>query len=172
MCRQQTVIFLNKNFRVLLTQGIDKVWNQHEIVEEMTTKIKMEILDLKLEGNEKSDELITTRLYAFLQDLFLSSDNRINIIQSILEKKESKAGPYSIIFLGINGTGKTTTIAKFCKLLRDHGISVVLAAGDTHRAGAIEQIMYHGNNLNVKVISQRYGADPSAVARDALEHAE
>lgn len=144
----------------------------HEIVEEMTSKIKMEILDLKLEGNEKSDELITTRLYAFLQDLFLSSDNRINIIQSILEKKKSKAGPYSIIFLGINGTGKTTTIAKFCKMLRDHGISVVLAAGDTHRAGAIEQIMYHGNNLNVKVISQRYGADPSAVARDALEHAK
>ena len=144
----------------------------HEIVEEMTSKIKMEILDLKLEGNEKSVELITTRLYAFLEDLFLSSDNRINIIQSILEKKKSKAGPYSIIFLGINGTGKTTTIAKFCKLLRDHGISVVLAAGDTHRAGAIEQILSHGNTLNVKVISQRYGADPSAVARDALEHAK
>ena len=144
----------------------------HEIVEEMTSKIKMEILDLKLEGNEKSDELITTRLYTFLHDLFLSSNNRTDIIQSILEKKKSKAGPYSIIFLGINGTGKTTTIAKFCKMLRDHGISVVLAAGDTHRAGAIEQIMYHGNNLNVKVISQRYGADPSAVARDALEHAK
>ena len=144
----------------------------HEIVEEMTSKIKMEILDLKLEGNEKSDELITTRLYTFLHDLFLSANNRTDIIQSILEKKKSKAGPYSIIFLGINGTGKTTTIAKFCKMLRDHGISVVLAAGDTHRAGAIEQIMYHGNNLNVKVISQRYGADPSAVARDALEHAK
>jgi signal recognition particle-docking protein FtsY len=144
----------------------------HEIVEEMTSKIKMEILDLKLEGNEKSDELITTRLYTFLHDLFLSSNNRTDIVQSILEKKKSKAGPYSIIFLGINGTGKTTTIAKFCKMLRDHGISVVLAAGDTHRAGAIEQIMYHGNNLNVKVISQRYGADPSAVARDALEHAK
>jgi fused signal recognition particle receptor len=144
----------------------------HEIVEEMTSKIKMEISDLKLEGNEKSDELITTRLYTFLHDLFLSTNNRMDIIQSILEKKKSKAGPYSIIFLGINGTGKTTTIAKFCKMLRDHDISVVLAAGDTHRAGAIEQIMYHGNNLNVKVISQRYGADPSAVARDALEHAK
>ncbi len=144
----------------------------HEIVEEMTSKIKMEILDLKLEGNEKSDELITTRLYTFLHDLFLSVNNGTDIFQSILEKKKSKAGPYSIIFLGINGTGKTTTIAKFCKMLRDRGISVVLAAGDTHRAGAIEQIMYHGNNLNVKVICQRYGADPSAVARDALEHAK
>jgi fused signal recognition particle receptor len=144
----------------------------HEIVDEMTSKIKTEILSLKLERNENTDEVITTKLFSFLHELFSSTTNKTDIIQSILEKKRSKAGPYSIIFLGINGTGKTTTIAKFCKMLRDHGISVVLAAADTHRAGAIEQISHHGNNLNVKVISQRYGADPSAVARDALEHAK
>ena len=144
----------------------------HEIVDEMTSKIKTEMLDLKRERNENSDEVITTKLYSFLHELFLSTDTKTDIIQSILEKKKSKAGPYSIIVLGINGTGKTTTIAKFCKLLRHRGISVVLAAADTHRAGAIEQITHHGNNLNVKVISQRYGADPSAVARDALEHAK
>jgi fused signal recognition particle receptor len=144
----------------------------HEIVDEMTSKIKTEILSVKLERSENTDEVITTKLYSFLYELFLSTINKTDIIQSILEKERSKAGPYSIIFLGINGTGKTTTIAKFCKLLRDHGISVVLAAADTHRAGAIEQISHHGNNLNVKVISQRYGADPSAVARDALEHAK
>lgn len=144
----------------------------HEIVDEMTSKIKTEILSVKLERNENIDEVITTKLYSFLHELFSSTTNKTDIIQSILEKKRSKAGPYSILFLGINGTGKTTTIAKFCKLLRDNGISVVLAAADTHRAGAIEQIAHHGNNLNVKVISQRYGADPSAVARDALEHAK
>jgi fused signal recognition particle receptor len=144
----------------------------HEIADEMTSKIKIEISNLKLERNENSDEVITTKLYSFLHKLFLSTNNKTEIIQSILEKKKSKAGPYSIIFLGINGTGKTTTIAKFCKLLRDHGISVVLAAADTHRAGAIEQIIHHGNSLSVKVISQRYGADPSAVARDALDHAK
>jgi fused signal recognition particle receptor len=142
-----------------------------EIVDELTSKIKTEIQNLKLERSEDSEQVITTKLYSFLSDLFLSTNNKTDIIQSILEKKTSKAGPYSIIFLGINGTGKTTTVAKFCKLLRDNGISVVLAAADTHRAGAIEQITHHGNNLNVKVISQRYGADPSAVARDALEHA-
>jgi fused signal recognition particle receptor len=144
----------------------------HEIVDEMTSKIKTEIMDLKLERSENSDQVITTKLYSFLHELFLSTNTKTDIIQSILEKKKSKAGPYSIVFLGINGTGKTTTVAKFCKLLRDRGISVVLAAADTHRAGAIEQITHHGNNLNVKVISQRYGADPSAVARDALEHAK
>ncbi len=144
----------------------------YEVVDEMTSKIKTEILNLKLERKENSDQVITTKLYSYLRELFLSTNTEIDIIQSILEKKKSKTGPYSIIFLGINGTGKTTTIAKFCKLLRDHGISVVLAAADTHRAGAIEQITHHGNKLNVKVISQRYGADPSAVARDALEHAK
>jgi fused signal recognition particle receptor len=144
----------------------------HEIVDEMTSKIKTEIMDLKLERSENSDQVITTKLYSFLHELFLSTNTKTDVIQSILEKKKSKAGPYSIVFLGINGTGKTTTVAKFCKLLRDRGISVVLAAADTHRAGAIEQITHHGNNLNVKVISQRYGADPSAVARDALEHAK
>ena len=144
----------------------------HEIVDEMTSKIKTQIMDLKLERNENSDQVITTKLYSFLHELFLSTNTKTDVIQSILEKKKSKAGPYSIVFLGINGTGKTTTVAKFCKLLRDMGISVVLAAADTHRAGAIEQITHHGNNLNVKVISQRYGADPSAVARDALEHAK
>ena len=91
----------------------------HEIVDEMTSKIKTEMLDLKRERNENSDEVITTKLYSFLHELFLSTDTKTDIIQSILEKKKSKAGPYSIIFLGINGTGKTTTIAKFCKLLRD-----------------------------------------------------
>ena len=142
-----------------------------EIVDELTSNIKNEIQNLKLERSEDSEQVITTKLYSFLSDLFLSTNNKTDIIQSILEKKRSKAGPYSIIFLGINGTGKTTTVAKFCKLLRDHGVSVALAAADTHRAGAIEQITHHGDNLNVKVITQRYGADPSAVARDALEHA-
>ena len=142
-----------------------------EIVDKLTSKTKNEIQNLKLERSEDSEQVITTKLYSFLSDLFLSTNNKTDIIQSILEKKRSKAGPYSIIFLGINGTGKTTTVAKFCKLLRDHGVSVVLAAADTHRAGAIEQITHHGDNLNVKVITQRYGADPSAVARDALEHA-
>ncbi|MGZ5550835.1 MAG: signal recognition particle-docking protein FtsY, partial [Nitrososphaeraceae archaeon] len=82
----------------------------------------------------------------------------------------NKKGPFVVVFLGINGTGKTTTVAKVANLLHQNGLSVVLAASDTHRAGAIEQLGEHARRLSLKMIHQRYGADPSAVARDAVEY--
>ena len=80
--------------------------------------------------------------------------------------------PYVILFLGINGTGKTTTISKVANYLRKNGRRVVLAASDTFRAGAIEQISILGSNLGVNVIKHTAGSDPSAVAFDAIEHAK
>ncbi len=80
--------------------------------------------------------------------------------------------PCVIMFLGVNGTGKTTVIAKMAKYLMDKGYTVVLAAGDTFRAGAIEQLTIHANNLGVKVIKHQAGGDPAAVAYDAIEHAK
>ena len=80
--------------------------------------------------------------------------------------------PYVILFVGINGTGKTTTIAKFARYLLDNGKRVVIAASDTFRAGAIEQISKHGEALGINVISQPKGSDPSAVAFDAIAHAK
>ncbi len=83
--------------------------------------------------------------------------NRFDLIEKINVKKEAKAGPFVIVFLGINGTGKTTTVAKIANLLRKAGFSVVVAAGDTHRAGAIEQLEQHTNRLSLKIVKQRYG---------------
>lgn len=79
--------------------------------------------------------------------------------------------PFTIIFTGINGTGKTTTIAKIAYRLKNQGYSVVLAAGDTYRAGAIEQIERHAENLGLKLIKHQQGADPAAVIFDAIEYA-
>ena len=70
--------------------------------------------------------------------MFNKSGN-MNLIQQIRSKKEAGQGPCVIVLLGINGTGKTTTIAKIARLFKKNGISTVLAAADTHRAGAIEQ---------------------------------
>jgi fused signal recognition particle receptor len=80
--------------------------------------------------------------------------------------------PYKILFLGVNGTGKTTTMAKFAHMLKRSGFSVVFAAGDTFRAGAIEQLQKHGEALGVKVISHQKGGDSAAVFYDAVEYAK
>jgi fused signal recognition particle receptor len=89
-----------------------------------------------------------------------------------IEKKRKSGEIFSIAFVGFNGTGKTTTIAKFGKLLSDKGYKVVISASDTFRAGSIEQLCLHAENIGIKVIKHNYGADPAAVAFDAINHAK
>ncbi|MDR2846489.1 MAG: signal recognition particle-docking protein FtsY [Candidatus Methanoplasma sp.] len=84
---------------------------------------------------------------------------------------EHQERPTVLMFIGINGTGKTTAIAKIAKLLSDNGKSVVMAACDTFRAGAIEQLSIHADRLGIKIVKQSQDADPAAVAYDAIEHA-
>jgi len=86
--------------------------------------------------------------------------------------KESRKRPYVIAFIGVNGSGKTTTLAKVANRFQQERLSVVMAASDTFRAAAIDQLKEHADKLGVKLISQGYGADPAAVAFDAVEHAK
>jgi fused signal recognition particle receptor len=103
-----------------------------------------------------------------------------NAIESVLKQSEfdfddyiaKHEKPVVVMFVGINGTGKTTAIAKITNRLQKNGLSVVLAAGDTFRAGAIEQISIHGDRLGAKVIKHQSGGDPAAVAFDAIDHAK
>jgi len=80
--------------------------------------------------------------------------------------------PVVIMFVGVNGTGKTTAIGRIAYRLKMNNISCVMAAGDTFRAGAIEQLTKHADNLGLKIIKHKAGADPAAVAFDAIEHAK
>ncbi len=93
-------------------------------------------------------------------------------LEDIIEKKKKENKPVLFIFLGFNGSGKTTSLAKFAKWLMDRKYSVVFAAGDSFRAASIEQLEEHANKLKVKVIRHQYGADPAAVIFDAVKHAE
>ncbi len=80
--------------------------------------------------------------------------------------------PLTIVFTGVNGTGKTTTIAKLAERLKEKNYSVVIAAGDTFRAGAIEQLEKHAERLDVKMIKHQQGSDPAAVIYDAVVFAK
>ena len=140
-----------------------------EVIDNLSVKLKKELIGIKVErGQQNIEKAIKTKIHSAVAEMFTRS-GKIDLIQKIKTKKEARGGPFAIVFLGINGTGKTTTVAKMAHLLHKNGISVVLAAGDTHRAGAIEQLTQHAEKLSLKVISQRYGSDPSAVARDALD---
>lgn len=141
-----------------------------EVVDDLVGSLRTELLGLELEKGQSAEEVIRLKLRIRIADMFNKSGS-MNLIQQIRDKKEEGKGPFIILLLGINGTGKTTTIAKIARLFKKNGISTVLAAADTHRAGAIEQLSQHGENLSIKVISQRYGADPSAVGRDAVDYA-
>lgn len=142
-----------------------------EVVDDLVSRLKKELLGLKLEKGQEPGQVIETKLKEAVAGIFARA-GRLDLVGRIRAKKEAKQGPFVIVFLGINGTGKTTTVAKMGNLLRKSGISVVVAAGDTHRAGAIEQLSQHAERLSLKVIAQRYGADPSAVGRDAVDYAK
>ena len=142
-----------------------------EVIDDLVVKLKTDLVGTKLEKGQNTENIININLRNAIVELFLKA-GEVDLLQKIKEKKQKKTGPFVIAFLGINGTGKTTTVAKVANLLRKNNISVVLAAGDTHRAGAIEQLSRHAERLSLKVIAQRYGADPSAVGRDAVDYAK
>jgi fused signal recognition particle receptor len=140
------------------------------VAEALTNEVSKSLAGSKVDRSADPSEVVGSRLAAALESSFAKAGT-VDLIANIREKKKT-GKPYSILFLGINGTGKTTTIAKVANYLKNQGISVVCAAGDTHRAGAIEQLTEHADRLSVKVVSQRYGADPAAVGRDGVLYAK
>jgi fused signal recognition particle receptor len=112
------------------------------------------------------DKFVKEGITQVLFDL-LRQDN-FDIVGFVNQRKK----PVKILFIGPNGHGKTTTIAKFAHMLKKNGFSCVISASDTFRAAAIEQTVEHAARLGVTVIKHQYGADPAAVAFDAIKHAE
>ena len=142
-----------------------------EAIDDLVVKLKENLVGIRVEKGQNVEDIINIKFRNSIVELF-SEAGDLDLLKEIEVKKEKKTGPFVIAFLGINGTGKTTTVAKVAHLLRKNNVSVVLAAGDTHRAGAIEQLSRHAERLSLKVITQRYGADPSAVGRDAIDYAK
>jgi fused signal recognition particle receptor len=133
------------------------------VIEKIKVQIKKELAAQKIGRDVKNavEKALKNAISEVLVSNTINFDNVIN--------QEGK--PVKIMFVGVNGSGKTTVIAKIAYLLKEKGLSCVLAASDTFRAGAIEQIAVHAEKLGVKLIKHQSGSDPAAVAYDAVEHA-
>jgi fused signal recognition particle receptor len=135
----------------------------YDITERILNEIKKELLENK---KKPSNEIISEKLSEILNDV-LTKPKQIDLL-----KESNKKKPLIILFVGVNGVGKTTNMAKLAKLFQDNKKSIVFAAADTFRAAAIEQLEAHAKKLKIKIIKHKYGADPAAVAFDAIEHAK
>ncbi len=139
-----------------------------DVAERVCTLVK-ETLENEIVGRFKSTKNFVN--FALKDAIFKILDVKpIDLLKDI-EKVNNQGKPYIICFLGVNGTGKTTTIAKLGTYLKKHGLRCVVAASDTFRAGAIEQLLEHMNNVGIKVIKHNYKSDPASVAYDTVEHA-
>ncbi len=119
----------------------------------------------------KIDEEVTNVVRSALLQTLNGSSPKMGFDEMIEHHIEKGGAPVKILFLGPNGAGKTTTIAKLAYNLKTQGRSLVLAASDTFRAAAIEQLEIHARKIGVPIIKSKYGADPASVAFDAIAHA-
>lgn len=135
------------------------------VTEEILRRIKADLTGKRRRIGESVDDIVIAALRGALMGVLGQGFDLITYIRD-------HERPVKILFTGVNGTGKTTTVAKVAAYLKNHGCSVVIGAGDTFRAGALEQIDVHAGRLGIKVIQHQAGADPSAVLFDAVQYAE
>jgi len=155
-----------EEFRLNLIENDVAVPVAYYISEELEKRL--DGVQVKRLGDRK--ELVKDTLHEVLIEI-LTTKEEIRLLENIEQKRQTKE-PYTILFVGINGTGKTTSIAKVARFLMKKGYSVVLSGSDTYRAGSIEQLEEHAKRLGVRMIKHKYGADPAAVAYDAISHAQ
>jgi fused signal recognition particle receptor len=136
------------------------------VIEEIKTNVREGLVGKRIDRKFSLDKVVEAALR--------------NAIEAVLKKSEfdfdgyvdSHERPVIIMFVGINGTGKTTAIAKLANRLQKKGLTTVLSASDTFRAGAIEQLTVHSERLGTKIVKHQSGGDPAAVAYDAVDHAK
>jgi fused signal recognition particle receptor len=135
----------------------------YQVVQEIRKELKTKVVGIEM-PSAKVEETIKHALKEVISNILIEP---FDLVTKVKEKS-----PFIIVFFGINGSGKTTTIAKIAYLLKKNGISSVIAAADTFRAASIEQLEIHGKKLGVEVVKHTYGSDPTAVAFDAVKHAQ
>jgi fused signal recognition particle receptor len=156
--------YFNKIFNSLETELL-----QNNVAVEVTDKLRAE-LKLDLVGQSLKRGELADKIHKDLHELLLDIFQAPAPIDLVKMTKEHK--PLILLFVGVNGVGKTTTLAKVADWLQKQGLKCVFAASDTFRAASIEQLQAHAEKLGVELIKHDYGADPAAVAFDAIKHAK
>jgi len=155
-----------QNFKIELAENDVAV----AVADHVCGELEKRLDSVQVKRLEDRKEIVKRNLREVLLET-LTTNERVDLLELVEQKRRLKE-PLVIVFVGINGTGKTTSIAKVARLLMKHGYSVVLACSDTYRAGSIEQLEEHAKRLGVRMIKHVYGADPAAVAYDAISHAK
>ncbi|RLG57701.1 MAG: signal recognition particle-docking protein FtsY [Hadesarchaea archaeon] len=140
------------------------------VADKIIERVKTELIGKKLGLREDPKKLADEVLRKAIEEV-LTPEKKLDLIK-IIEEKRIRGEPAVLVFVGINGTGKTTTVAKVARYLMGRGYKVVLAAADTFRAAGIEQLETHAERIGAEVVKQRRGADAAAVAYDAIAHAK
>ncbi|MCD4666943.1 signal recognition particle-docking protein FtsY [archaeon] len=133
-----------------------------EVIDKIKQDLKMDLVNVPIKDVKNT----------ILKTLKKSLEEVLTFDQIDLLKKSEEKNPFVILFVGVNGSGKTTTVAKLASYLLKNKKKIVMVAADTFRAAAIKQLEEHGDKLGVKVIKHDYGADPAAVAFDGVKHAQ
>ena len=140
-----------------------------EVATEVVESVKENLVGKKIKRSNDITEYTFYALRDAVSDIISIEGKSMT---EMLEEKKAQGEPLVVMFVGINGTGKTTTIGKLANYYLKKGYTPVIAASDTFRAGAIEQVTHHADNVGVKIIKHQKGSDPAAVAFDAVEHAK
>ena len=140
-----------------------------EVASAVVDSVKEDLVGRKIKRSNDITEYTYNALRNAVSEII---DIPAKSMTEMIEAKKAEGEPLVVMFVGINGTGKTTTIGKLANYYLKKGYTPVIAAADTFRAGAIEQVNYHADNVGVKLIKHQKGSDPAAVAFDAVEHAK
>uniref|UniRef100_A0A6B2KZZ6 SRP54-type proteins GTP-binding domain-containing protein n=1 Tax=Arcella intermedia TaxID=1963864 RepID=A0A6B2KZZ6_9EUKA len=141
-----------------------------DIAEGLCSSVSQSLVGKQLNTFSRVSQTVKEAMEAALTRI-LTPKRTIDVLRDARASSRKKV-PYVIVFVGVNGVGKSTSLSKVCSWLLQNNLSVMMAACDTFRAGAIEQLEVHAKNLGVNVFHQGYGKDPAGVAAAAIAHAK
>ncbi len=142
-----------------------------DTAEKIVNGLKEKLVGTQIPRGSDVGKIVENAIRETLLEILKTGWRQIDLVREAQEKCR-RGEPLILVFLGVNGVGKTTTIAKFAYMFKKAGLTPVIAAADTFRAGAQEQLKMHAERIGAIFVGGRYGADPASVAYDAIQLAK